>query len=138
MSTEKNKAILRRWVCEMWGGGNLALVDRFCSAEYVYSAPGIGEVKGREALKNLVTEYRTAFPDLNNTIENQVAEGDQVVTRGTTRGTQQAALGGIAATGKAIVVPWVILSRIVDGKLVEEWELLDSLGMMQQLGVVPA
>ncbi len=138
MSTEQNKAILRQWLCEMWGGGDLALVDELASAEYVYDASGIGAVRGGEALKDLVTKYRTAFPDLNNTIENQLAEGDQVVTRGTTRGTHLAALDEIAATGKAIVVPWVILSRVVDGEIVEEWELFDALSMMQQLGVVPA
>ncbi len=137
MSTEQNKAILRQWLCEMWGGGDLALVDELASSEYVYDAPGIGAIRGGEALKDLVTKYRTAFPDLNNTIENQVAEGDQVVTRGTTRGTHLAALDEIATTGKAIVVPWVMISRIVDGKIVEEWELFDALSMMQQLGVLP-
>lgn len=137
-SNETRKRTMSRWSLEMWGGGNLALVDELASSDYVYRAPGIEEVRGAKAFKELVTFYRTAFPDLSNKIEDQVAEGDKVVTRGTTYGTHKAPLGNIPASGKRIIVPWVLISRFDGEKIAEEWEVYDSLGMMQQIGAIPA
>jgi predicted ester cyclase len=78
-----------------------------------------------------------AFPDLNITIEDQIAEGDKVVTRWVGRGTQQGELQGIPPTGKQATTSGIAIDRIVSGKLVETWDQFDALGMMQQLGVVP-
>lgn len=137
MSNETRKRTMSRWSLEMWGGGNLALVDELASSDYVYRAPGIEAVRGPKAFKELVTFYRTAFPDLSNKIEDQVAEGDKVVTRGTTYGTHTAPLGNIPASGKRITVPWVLISRFDGEKIAEDWEVYDSLGMMQQIGAAP-
>jgi steroid delta-isomerase-like uncharacterized protein len=137
MSSELRKGTMTRWVLEVWSGGNLNLVDELTSNHYVYRAPGIQDVQGQQALKDLVTLYRTAFPDLSNTIEDQVAEGDTVVTRGTTRGTHKAALGDVPASGKRVAVPWVLISKFDGDKIVAEWEVYDSLGLMQQIGAVP-
>ena len=122
----------------MWGGGNLALVDEVALSDYVYRAPGLEEVRRAKALKELVTFYRSAFPDLSNTIEEQIAEGDRVVTRGTTHGTHKAPLGKIPASGKRVAVPWVMISRFDGEKIAEEWEVYDSLSLMQQIGAIPA
>jgi predicted ester cyclase len=78
------------------------------------------------------------FPDLRVTIEDMIAEGDKVVIRFTTHGTQQGALGSIPPTGKQVAVPTIEITRIADGKIVEDWGLDDRLGMLQQLGLVPA
>jgi SnoaL-like polyketide cyclase len=102
MSHEAKKQVQRRWILEVWGRGNLALTDELVSPTYLFSAPGIGEVPGPEGIKQLISMYRTAFPDLTSKIDEQIAEGDVVVSHGTTTGTHQGPLGEIAATGKAI------------------------------------
>ncbi|HET9386478.1 MAG TPA: ester cyclase [Gemmatimonadales bacterium] len=137
MSTEAQKRTVSRWVLEMWGGGNLALVDELAFADYVYRAPGMDPVRGANGLKELVRFYRTAFPDLSNSIEEQVAEGNTVVTRGTTRGTHEGPLGDIAASGKRIAVPWVMITRLEGQKIAEEWEFYDALDFMKQIGAMP-
>ena len=72
-----------------------------------------------------------------NSFELQVAEGDVVVTRGTTRGTHEGSFAGIEATGEKIALPWVFITRFVEGQIAEDWELYDALGLMQQLGAIP-
>ena len=81
--------------------------------------------------------YRSAFPDMQLTIEDQIAEGDKVVTRWTARGTHQGELMGIPPTGKQATVTGITVGRVANGKFVESWSNFDALGMMQQLGVVP-
>jgi predicted ester cyclase len=82
--------------------------------------------------------YRTAFPDYSCIVDDQIAEGDKVVTRWTARGTQRGALLGIPPTGKQVSLPGVVIDRIAHGQLVETWLQADVLGMLQQLGVVQA
>jgi steroid delta-isomerase-like uncharacterized protein len=135
MPTESNKEIVRRWITGIWNHGDFGLIDELASEAHVFGSPGHGELRG-EGFREFVTEVRSAFPDLNNTIENQISEGDIVVTRGITRGTHQGSFGAIAATGKSVAVPWVMFTRIQDGRILEDWELYDGLGMMTQLGVV--
>ena len=137
MSPEERKNHVRRWAFEVWGGGNLSLTDELVTSNYVFRAPGIPEAQGPAGVKQLISMYRTAFPDMTNTIDEQVAEGDVVVSRGTTRGTHQAALGDIPATGKSVTVPWIIISRFEGDRISSDFEVYDSLGLMQQLGVVP-
>jgi steroid delta-isomerase-like uncharacterized protein len=86
----------------------------------------------------LVTVYRNAFPDVHFTIDEQIAEGDKVVTRWTGHGTHKGELAGIPATGKSATVTGMGVDRIVNGKIVESWGIFDQFGMMQQLGVIPA
>jgi len=81
--------------------------------------------------------YRTAFPDVHFTIEDQIAEGDRVVTRWTARGTHQGPLVGIPPTSKQVTMSGIAIYRLVDGKIVEQWGVNDMLGLLQQLGVVP-
>jgi len=89
-------------------------------------------------MKQFVSMYLTAYPDTHFTIEDQIAEGDTVVTRWTARGTHKGPLMGIPPTGKQVTVTGISIGRVVNGKTVEGWSNYDTLGMMQQLGVVPA
>jgi steroid delta-isomerase-like uncharacterized protein len=138
--SEENKAILRRVTDEVFSQGNLDLVDELFAADYVLHDPGIpgGELRGPEDFKQRwVSMFRTAFPDLRLSVEDQVAEGDEVVTRYAGRGTHWGELMGIAPTGMEVSVGGIIISRVSGGRIEEEWNSFDALGMMQQLGVVP-
>ena len=136
MNSDDFKEIVRRWIIGTWDEGNAALLDELATPDYVYRAPG-DEVLDGKALQEYSASIRSAFPDLNNTIEMQVAEGDVVVTQGTTRGTHEGSFAGIEATGEEIALPWVFITRFVNGRIAEDWEFYDALGLMQQLGAVP-
>jgi steroid delta-isomerase-like uncharacterized protein len=140
MSTEANKAIIRRFFEEAFGQGNLAVLDEIVAPNQVNGGPGAlpGMPSGPEGSKMLVTAYRNAFPDLHFTIDEQIAEGNTVVTRWSAHGTHQGELAGIPATGKAATVVGLGVDRIENGKIVESWGLFDQFGMLQQLGVIPA
>jgi steroid delta-isomerase-like uncharacterized protein len=141
MSAEQNKAIVRRWFDEVVSQGNIELVDEICMqcvpSFVVIQGVADPPPQGLEGVKGLIGVLRTAFPDLKFTIEGQIAEGDQVATRLTVRGTHLGEFMGIPATGKQMAVSGVSIWRLADGKLVNEWVNWDSLAMMQQLGVVP-
>lgn len=128
MSTEANKALARRIVEEMWNTKNLKVVDE------VYS-PECGG--GHEATKQFVTANLAAFPDLHNRIEDQIAENDLVVTRYVTSGTHQGEFANIPPTGKQFTVTGIEMHRFAGGKLVELWNVVDMLGALRQLGVIP-
>jgi len=138
MSTEENKAIVRRIFEEIWNQGNLDVVDEILEPNYVSQGLADGLPPGIEGFKQWFSILSSASPDIHFTIEDQIAEGDKVVTRYTIRGTHKGELMGIAATGKQVTVTAMNISRIVGGKIVESWNNWDALGMMQQLGVVPA
>jgi steroid delta-isomerase-like uncharacterized protein len=136
MSAEQNKAIVSRWVEGGWNNGDLSLVDEFY-ANYTLHSNGIPDVQGAEEFKAFVRMYRSAFPDIHFTLEDMVAEGDKVAWRVTTRGTHQGDFMGIPPTDRPIEVSSSIVSRFEDGTWAEDWVLLDTLGMLQQLGVIP-
>jgi steroid delta-isomerase-like uncharacterized protein len=135
--SEQNKALTRRYLEEVWNGGNLALADELIAADYVYHTPVPPEVHGPEGVKQLVSMYRAAYPDLHFTAEDVIAEGDQVVTRWTSRSTHQGELMGIPATGKRVTTSGINIVRFETAKIAEEWTNWDALGMLQQLGVIP-
>lgn len=137
MSTEENKATVRRWVEAAWNTGDLALADELYPPTYILHDPA-RPVQGPEGLKQFVSMFRTAFPDLHFTLEDIIAEGEKVVWRYTARGTHQGELMGIPPTGIAVTVSGMVCSRFSDGKWVEDWSNYDALGMLQQLGVIPA
>ena len=136
--SETNKALIRRLFEEAVNKGNLSVVDENLSTDYVYREPTVGERRGRVGSRELITMYRNAFPDVKLTIDEQIAEGDTVVTRWTGTGTHRGELFGVPPTGKTVRVQGVLVSRIANGKVVEETEIYDALGMLRQLGVVPA
>ncbi|MBE7553639.1 MAG: ester cyclase [Anaerolineales bacterium] len=138
MSTETNKTVLKRFFEELFNRGDLSVADEIVGANYVNHNAVPGETPGREGLKAFVTYLRTAFPDVHFTVEDQIAEGDKVVTRWSVTGTQQGEFAGIPATGKPINVTAINIHRVSNDQIQEAWLNWDTLGMMQQLGVIPA
>ncbi len=138
MSAEGNKAIFRRYVEEVGNQGNLELADEIFDRYASHQPDGRMLQRGPEDVKRFIGEFRQAFPDFHSTIEDQIAEGDKVVTRWTMHGTHQGEFRGIAPTGNRITVTGIGIFRFSDGKVVESWDNFDQLGMMQQLGVIPA
>jgi len=140
VSASENKATARRVPDEVFNQGNLSVVDELFAPNYVLHDPGVpaGELRGLEAYKDQwVSMFRTAFPDLRIVIDDQVAEGDKVASRYTGSGTHQGELRGFPPTNNRVEVTGTITSRFAEGKIVEEWNNIDSMGMMQQLGIVP-
>ena len=139
MSTEQNKALVRQFVEEAINQGNISAIDELLIPDFVEHEelpPGIPP--GREAPKVLFTMLRSAFPDLKATIEHLVAEGDEVVLHMTWTGTHEGEFMGIPPTGKSISINVIDILSIAEGKFVEHWGVMDSMAMMQQLGVIPA
>jgi steroid delta-isomerase-like uncharacterized protein len=139
MLTETNKALSRRFLEEVFNNGKLNVLDEIIAKDHVTTGPGTlpGLPTGPEGQKQLVTVYRNAFPDVHFTVDEQIAEGDKVVTRWTGRGTHKGELFGIPATGKSSTVTGIAVDRIANGKIAESWGIFDQFGMMQQLGVIP-
>src|SRR5688572_25828714 len=136
MSIKQNKTIARRFVEEVIGKGNWALVDELVATNYSYHAPGM-EVSGPDGIKQLLSMLRTAFPDWNEIIEELLGEGDKVVFRVTGTGTHKGNWMGVPPTGNKVTVKGIDIVRIEGNKMVEHWANFDALGMMQQLGVIP-
>jgi steroid delta-isomerase-like uncharacterized protein len=138
MSAEDNKALVRRYCEEAWNKHNPAVVDQIYATDFVDRSPDIpGIPHTRDGLKQFMGVYLRAFPDANMTIEDQLVEGDRVVTRWTGRGTQTGQFMEMPPSGKKVAVRGVQIDRFSGGKIVEEWTLFDQLGMLQQLGAVP-
>ncbi|HLF25268.1 MAG TPA: ester cyclase [Anaerolineae bacterium] len=138
MSVEQNKAGSRRFFEEVWGKGNLAVIDELTASSFVDHNAAPGLPPGVEGLKQFVTLYRTGFPDMQVTVDDLIAEGDKVVIRWTARGVNTGPLFGMPATGKSATVTGITIERKVDGMTVEGWNNFDQVGMLQQLGVAPA
>jgi steroid delta-isomerase-like uncharacterized protein len=138
MSTEENKALIRRFYEEVFNNRNLAALDAFYAPDHIDHTLPPGLPIGPEGTKQAIAIMLEGFPDLRITIEDMIAEGDKVVIRFTTHGTQQGTLGGIPPTSKQVAVSTIEITRIAGGKIVEDWGLDDRLGMLQQLGLVPA
>ena len=135
MSTEDNKAHVRRGF-EAVNQKNLAVYDELLTPDVVFHNAST-TMQGLEAYKQFLSMYMTAFPDLQFTVEDMIAEGDTVVARFTTRGTHQGNLMGIPPTGKQMSGTGMFIDHIVNGKAVEQWFNTDDLGLLQQLGVIP-
>lgn len=138
MSAEQNKAKIRYYFEEVWNKGNLDAVDEVVAANLVDHNVPPGLPPGSEGYKVFVGLFRTAFPDMNITVEDLLADGDKVIARFTSRGTHQGDLMGIPPTGKSITVTGISIDRFEGEKYVESWMEFDQLSMMQQLGVIPA
>jgi len=138
MSLEENKDLLRRFWKEVFNGKNLDLVEQLFTSDWTYHGAGGQELQGPEELKGFLGMFFSAFPDMEATLEDVVAEGDRVVTRATGTATHQGELMGLPATGKKIEVSVICISRIRDGRIAEDWELIDLYGMLSQLGAIPS
>lgn len=133
--SEAHKEVIRTWVEEAINNGNLSVLDELAHPDYVYRSPD-EELHGPQAIKALIAAFRAALPDLKVHIDDLVVEDDKAVDCFTLTGTHQGDFMGIAATGKPVKVNGIVISRFEEGKVIEEWELLDQLAMFQQLGIV--
>ncbi len=137
MATEVNRAVVRRLMNEAYTRPEVH--NELVADDYVGHFPPNPTLHGPEGLKRFNAQAVTAFPDAHAAIEDLVAEGDEVVVRWMLRGTHEGELrGGIPATGRRVQVSGITISRLKDAKVVENWGNYDLLGMLQQLGVIPA
>ena len=132
--TASNGAIVQELFQEI-NNHDLATIMDLCS-ECVYHLPLVGELRG-EALRQFFSSVLKAFPDLQRTVDDQFTDDIHVTTRWTCTGAHKGPFMGIASTGKRVTFTGISIHRIADGKIVEEWQEWDSLGLMQQLGVIP-
>ncbi len=139
MSAEENQAVARREIQELFNHtGNLDAADEIYAPDYVGHDPTGAEMRGVEGAKQYAAALRQAFPDLESTIEDQIAQGDKVVSRFSARGTHQGETEEFGpATGNRMEITGVTIVRFSGGKVAESWDHYDALGMMQQLGLVP-
>jgi steroid delta-isomerase-like uncharacterized protein len=136
--SEVNKALARRFLEEAFNEGNLGVADEIFTSDYVLHDPTLPEeISGPEGVIQFVQMYRSAFPDTHITVEDQIAEGDEVVTRWTGRGTHQGELFGISPSGNQVEVSGITISRFEGGRIAEDWTNYDALSMMQQIGAIP-
>jgi steroid delta-isomerase-like uncharacterized protein len=134
-----NEAVVKRWWEELWNQGNLAVADDIVSADFTNHDPASPWVPpGLDGCKTLVTAYRTVFPDIHFAIEQQIAGGDAVVSHWRCSGTQRGELMGVAATGRRMEVDGISILRLEGGKIRHQTTIWDALGLMQQLGAIPA
>jgi len=136
MSTEENKALVRRYIEEL-DKGDMAIMEKYFATNCVYHSPGGEAIRGIDGLKKYGSMFHTAFSKMQHIIEDMIAEGDKVVARFTFRATHTGEFRGIAPTDKQVEFPGIAIWCIADGKIVEEWAAFDTLGFMQQLGAVP-
>jgi steroid delta-isomerase-like uncharacterized protein len=136
MTAEQNLALVSRFVQEAQSNHNLAAVDQYMAADFVdHSAPA-GLPCDREGVKMQFSMFFAALPDLHAVIHDQVADEEKVVTRKTLRGTHLGSWMGIPPTGKVIDIEVIDILRVRDGKITDHWNLVDRLGLMQQMGVL--
>ena len=139
MSAEKTKALERRFF-EEWNKGKaaaMAVIDETCATNIVFHHASGGDIRGLKDFKQFYSEFYDAFPDNHLTLDDTVVEGDKAATRYTVTGTHKGAFMGVPPTNKKVTMSAIEIDRVVGGKFVEGWERFDTLGFMQQLGVVP-
>jgi steroid delta-isomerase-like uncharacterized protein len=134
-STETSRRVFE----EVWNNKKIDAVDQLMAAGYVHHDPQSPVASsGVESYKQFVSHYLNAFPDLHFTIDDEVADEQTIVSRWTATGTHQGDLPGIPRTGRKFSVTGITMARIQNGKFIESWNNWDTLGLMQQLGVLPA
>jgi steroid delta-isomerase-like uncharacterized protein len=140
VSAKENKEKARRLMEEAFGQGNTNVVDEVLHPDFVCYDPNseAGEVRGADTIKGEIEYFRQAVPDLTYTVEDQIAEGDKVVTRYRATGTHQGEFFGVPGTGNRIEMSGIQIDRFEEGgKMVEEWPEYDLLGAMRQMGAIP-
>ena len=135
--TENNKQVIRKFLDEVINQNRMERIGDLVVEDFVELDPLAGQRQGREGLKEVLGMMRAAFPDMHWVVEEMVAEEDKVVTRFTWTGTHRGTFLGVPATGKSVKVKGVVIDQLEGGKMSYSRILMDSLGMMRQLGVVP-
>jgi predicted ester cyclase len=122
MTAEERKSIVRRYFAEAFSRGNLAVIDE------------VADTKLATEMKRGIIGLRTAFADVVDNVQDQLAEGDRVATRFSGGGIHHGAFHGIAPSGKAVTWSGIAIDRFADGKIVERWAIVDVAGVLEQLG----
>jgi predicted ester cyclase len=134
---DSNKAAVRRLFEQGINEGDSAVIDELLADGYVnHDMPA--PAPGPEGLKQVVGQFRAAFPDMRVVVDGVLGEGDAVCTRGHLEGTHEGEFMGVPATGRRITVKYIDIWRMEGGKAVENWVQMDLLGLMQQLGAIPS
>jgi steroid delta-isomerase-like uncharacterized protein len=136
---ERNKRIVVRIWRDIWNRGDLTAIDEIIGDDYTGKIPAQPDlVRGRAGFRQLMLTYRNALPDVNLQVRDAVAEGDRVIAYWTATGTNTGSFAGMSPSFRRISVDGVSIFRLVEGMIVQEWEVFDTLGFMQQLGAIPA
>jgi steroid delta-isomerase-like uncharacterized protein len=130
MTLDQHKAIARRFFEEVWNQQKLEAIDEIFAPMVMFN----GQLVARDIFRQVVAARRAAFPDIQVTVEDQVAEGNKVSTRRTWQGTHQGSYRGVAATGRRVKWSQISIVRIAEGRIVEDWAVADELSILQQLG----
>ena len=133
----ENKVLMRRWIEEVWNHGHEELIEEMRAPDTVSRGLGEGESRGQAPFKAFYHNLRGTFKDLHLKIEDVIAEGDKVVLRFTAKGTHNGDLLA-PATGRRVTFAGVIIARIANGKIAEGWTNIDKLGILRQIGALPA
>ena len=137
MPTDRPDSIIRRIIDTAFNQGNFPAVEELLAPESITHIPAWGMPNTRLGLKQLIAGFRTAFPDLHCTIEDEIYVADKVAAHWTLRGTHQGLFFGNQPTGRPVLVQGIIFARIENDQIAENWTLIDQIGMLQQLGIVP-
>ncbi len=136
---QENSALIRRWFEEVWNHGRMETIDEMASPDVVgHGQAQHDTVIGREQFRTFATEFRRAFPDLNVKIDHILEQGDKAAARWTATMTHKGEFLGFAPTGKKVTITGTSTQRFSNGKIVEGWDNWDQLGLLVQIGAVPA
>lgn len=133
-----NKEVIQAFLEDVINEGRLERANDLVKEDFAELDPLPGQAQGREGLKAVIHGLRSAFPDMHWVVKEMVAEGEKVVTRFVWTGTHRGNFLGIPGTGKSVEVKGVVIDRLEDGKMADSRILMDTMGLMQQLGVIPA
>ncbi len=141
--SEENKAVVRRFYEELWNNRDLSVADEIISPDCLThqlqsGAVSVGVPRNPRAVKAHIRDWLIGFPDLHFDVEQMIAEGDRVMSQSVMHGTHRGVWLGIQPTGKKVSIRLAVSHRIVNGKIVEDWVLVEALGFFQQLGLLPA
>ena len=131
-TANENKSMVQRWVDEAWHNRNANAVDEFCAPNYI-GHEGSVEVRGIEGMRAQVSAFHQAFSGVRVTFEEQVAAGDKIAARWRVKATHQGEFMNIPATGREVTWTGIFIGRVENGKMVEVWQDMDLLGLMNQL-----
>ena len=135
--SEENEAVVRRAFDEV-AMGDMTTIEEIIAPEFVrHDLAGGTEAHGPDGVKRLIAALRSAFPDIQTTVDDVISGGDRVVVRFTARGTHRGQFQGIAATGLEATWTGINIYRVADGQIQETWQLADGLGLLRQLGAAP-
>ena len=136
---DPNKTVARRLAEEVFSQGNLRTFDEILAPDYVnHNMPVPGIPGTKDGFRQIVVATRQAFPDVHVTIQDMVAEGDSVVFRDTVQATSRGAFFGVPANGRRLAWTEIHFLRVRGGQIAEHWTNFDQLGILQQLGAIPA